>query len=189
MAKGLGAIALGFSLITLATAGATQAAGAVLTLTAQAAPMGLAQTPLQQAALQRQQAALLYNRGNLAAAAALLKPALATYLEGDDPNQIQQTASFLAMIYADLGAAAIADDTLTLALDYYQQQIDTLAVGFNRAAEVEALVNASQIALSLGQSALAQNYLQTGLVIAQEVGNPILVQQVQALLSSLAGSY
>ncbi|MGB3200029.1 MAG: hypothetical protein WBA99_03950 [Nodosilinea sp.] len=189
MAKGIAAIAMGFSLITLAAAGPTQAASAAVTLSAEAESVRLAQTPIQQAALQRQRAALLYNQGNLVAAAALLEPALAAYLEGNDPNQIQQTASFLAIIYAELGAAAIVDDNLALALDHYQQQIGTLAVGFNRAAEVEALINAGQVALGLGQSALARDYLGTGLVIAQEVGNPVLIQQVQDLLKSLARSY
>ncbi|PSN13142.1 hypothetical protein C7293_17140 [filamentous cyanobacterium CCT1] len=142
----------------------------------------LAQTSVQQAALQRQRAALLYNQGDLAGAAALLEPSLAAYLEGTDPNQIQQTASFLGLVYAELGEAAVSSGNLAAALDYYQQQIDTLAVGFNRAAEVEALVNASQVATQLGQSTLAQQYLETALIIAQEVGNPVLIQQVQSLL-------
>ncbi|MBE9109669.1 hypothetical protein IQ273_09600 [Nodosilinea sp. LEGE 07298] len=179
------AIAVGFSFIMLAVAGPAQAASpAAVVVPAEVAPVQLAQNPLQQAELQRQTAALRYNQGNLVAAAALLEPALAAYLESNEPNQIQQTAAFLGLIYAELGAAAVDDNNSAVALEYYQQQIDTLAVGFNRAAEVAALVNAGRVALELGQTALAQDYLETGLSIAQEVGNPTLIQQVQALLGS-----
>ncbi len=185
MVNGAAAIATCFPLVLLAAAWPAQAASATAgAVTAEVAPGLLAQTPVQQAELQRQRAALLYNQGNLAGAAALLGPALAAYLQGTDPNQIQQTASFLGLVYAELGNAAIGSGNLAVALDYYQQQIDTLTVGFNRAAEVEAHISAGQVAAQLGQSALARQYLVTGLSIAQEVGNPFLIQQVQNLLGS-----
>ncbi|MBE9155916.1 hypothetical protein IQ265_03585 [Nodosilinea sp. LEGE 06152] len=185
MVNGAAAIAMCFPLVGLVTAWPAQAAStpARVVLT-EVAPGLLAQTPIEQAALQRQRAALLYNRGELTGAAALLEPSLAAYLQGTDPNQIQQTASFLGLVYAELGNAALESGNLAAALSYYQQQIDALAVGFNRAAEVEALVSAGQVATQLGQSALAQGYLQTGLSIAQEIGNQILIQQVQSLLNS-----
>ena len=183
MAPGTAAIAICFPFVLLATACPVQAVTSPGRAAAGAgAPGLLAQTPVEQAALQRQRAALLYNQGDLAGAAALLEPSLAVYLERSDPNQIQQTASFLGLVYAELGVAAVGNGNLALALNYYQQQIETLAVGFNRAAEVEALVNAGQVAMQLGQSALAQEYLETGLSIAQEVGNPVLIRQVQSLL-------
>ncbi|MGG6239779.1 tetratricopeptide repeat protein [Nodosilinea sp. AN01ver1] len=183
MVNGAAAIAVCFPLITLITAWPAQAASASAgALPVEVVPWLLAQTPVEQAALQRQRAALLYNQGDLAGAAALLEPALAAYLAGSDPNQIQQTASFLGLVYAELGDAAVDSGSLAVALNYYQQQIDTLAVGFNRAAEVEALVNAGQVAAQQGQTALARQYLETGLSIAQEVGNPVLIQQVQSLL-------
>lgn len=184
MANGAAAIALCFPLITWAAAWPAQASAPSGAVPADVAPGLLAQTPVQQAALQRQRAALLYNQGDLEGAAALLEPALAAYLEGSDPNQIQQTASFLGLVYAELGDAAVGNGNLAVALGYYQQQIDALAVGFNRAAEVEALVSAGQVAAQLGQSALAQEYLETGLSVALEVGNQILIQQVQSLLDS-----
>jgi tetratricopeptide (TPR) repeat protein len=145
----------------------------------------LAQASPQQAEFQRQQAALLYNQGNLTAAATLLESALDIYLDGEDPNQIQQTASFLGVVYGELGARSVAAGDLTAALDYYQQQIEAVFSGFNRAAQAQALINAGQVALQiegLEESQMAQEYLTAGLEIAQEVNNPLLIQQAQSLL-------
>lgn len=145
----------------------------------------LAQASPQQAEFQRQQAALLYNQGNLTAAAALLEPALETYLNGEDPNQIQQTASFLGIVYGELGARSVAAGDLTTAFDYYQQQIEAVFSGFNRAAQVQALINAGQVALQLEgleASQMAQEYLTAGLELAQEINSPLLIQQAQSLL-------
>lgn len=179
MVKNTAAIALGLSLTTLAIAGPSQAATQL-----DLPPMRLAQaSPLQQAELQRQRAALLDSQGNLTAAAALLEPALATYVASGDPNQIQQTAAFLGIIYADLGNAAVDNNQLAAALGYYRQQIAALSVGFNRFAEAQALINAGRVAQLLGPSALGQDYLLRGLAIAQEVENPALIQQAQALLN------
>ncbi|MGB3312281.1 MAG: hypothetical protein WBG32_05955 [Nodosilinea sp.] len=183
MGRGAAAIAISFPLVILA-AWPVQAASPLAAGAVEVAPVLLAQTSVEQAALQRQRAALLYNQGNLAGTAALLEPALAAYLAGSDPNQVQQTASFLALVYAELGDAAVDNGNLTVALAYYRQQIDALAVGFNRAAEVEALTNAAQVALQLGQTALAQEYLKTGMSVAQEVGNQALIQQIQDLLNT-----
>jgi hypothetical protein len=101
MVKSTAAIAIGFSLITLITAGSSQAASpTAASIHPDLPPVLLAQTSLQQAELQRQRAALLDNQGNLTAAAALLELALATYVASGDPNQIQQTTAFLGIIYA-----------------------------------------------------------------------------------------
>ncbi|PSN15157.1 hypothetical protein C7271_21110 [filamentous cyanobacterium CCP5] len=145
----------------------------------------LAQTVPDQAELQLQKAALLYNQGDLRGTATLLESALATFLEGDDPNQIQQAAAFLGSIYGELGDNAIAADDLATALDYYQRQVGALSVGFNRMAEAEALIQAGRTALQRGQLTLAQNYLNTALEIAQEVSNSILIRQAEDLLNRM----
>ncbi|WP_017301340.1 hypothetical protein [Nodosilinea nodulosa] len=166
-----GAIALGLPLVSLALAGPATAAA-------------LAQATPQQADLQRQRAALLYNQGNLIAAAALLEPALATYEGGGDSSSIQQTAAFLGLVYGELGNRAEAGRDLAMALDYYQQQIAALAAGFNRFAQAQAYVNAGRVAQRQGAAPLAQDYLTKGLDLAEQVGNPGLIRQAQDLLAA-----
>lgn len=155
MGENTAAVALGLCFIALVTPGPSLAATAL-------PPIRLAQElSLQQAELQRQRAALLDNQGQLTAAT-LLELALAAHAANDDRNQIQQTASFLGVIYTDLGDTAIGNHQLAEAQCYYRQQLADLSVGLNRFAEAQDLINAGRVAILLGPSVLGRDYILRG---------------------------
>ena len=144
----------------------------------------LAQLSAEQADLQYKTAAVVFNQGNLARTVSLLEPALETYLANQNKRQIQQTASFLGVVYGMQGDAAIAQNDLPTALENYQRKVEVLALGFNRIAEAQALIQTGQIALLLEQTLLAENYLMAGLEIAEAVEYQPLIDQAQALLAN-----